>query len=355
MKAWLNSFGGKNKATKQPITIQVSSKLSLKSKAANDGSMKRKKTKKGAGSKPKISPSTDSDSNFLNSSSPPNSSQGSEETKCSSPLKDPSNFGDWIKSAGIVSAVYVEPEVEDYEYGIFTFHFNSLYPSGNTCGGIPVPVVAKHMMDLQIFIKEEESLRFCKALAGEDSDLVTSAVVVTEAKNEGKDAKKYYRLMCKRYVKAVYEQEIEDILARSPSQSPQVCAPSRRPHDAWALGNTACTVQRKYSHIDQDSPEPSRAYSRQSSTTRDKVLHRIVSRVVSRVYSRQFSGQPTAVEEFTAPPAANPARRKSSVVTLKETAMMGKGRGKNSSDDELSIEQRKQVEDFLRDNGYDEY
>ncbi|CAE7838222.1 unnamed protein product, partial [Symbiodinium microadriaticum] len=173
------------------------------------------------------------------------------------------------------------------------------------------------------------------------------------AKNDGLEAKKYTRTMCKRYVKAVYSQEIADILTKPVEDTSHGSSVSHnRPQASWTVRNAPKTMQRESSHSDQRTPRLQRVYSRQMSRSRDKVLHRMASRAASRLFGRQDSRLSSREVDDV---ACSPARSGSSMVFFKDAAVVRKAMENGANEDELTMEQRRQVEDFLRDNGYDEY
>lgn len=342
--SWLSRFNSK-KSSKKIISIQVEPHQSRKSKK-NDVLSKSDKHKD-----TKVACSEES--------------LGLESTKSNFPAashkSEPADWAEWMKSTGIVTAVYVEPNVEEYEYGIFTFHFPSLRTEHSK--DVTVEAVAAHIIELQILTKYDEALQFCRSISGDSSTITASAIV-----DEAKGARKYTRVICKRYIKAVYDQQIEGILANpntsagesnsSSSEGISISNTSRRGKDAWALGNTAHTVQRKYSRADSSQNESS-GYSKRtilrkmsSHNNRDTVLKRIVSRVASRVISRQSS---SGVSERVSERPHTPAARRSSAVTLGIAKRIRDKECTGPNEDELTPDQKKQVEDFLKKNGYDEY
>jgi hypothetical protein len=325
--SWLSRFNTK-KTTKRPVTIIV------------EPQHKRKTRKSG----PQHKPEKQGDNKVACNGDivQSNSNGGSRNS-------DPRDFADWMKSTGIVTAVYEEPNVEEYEYGIFTFNFPLLRTDPSE--GVTIDVVAAHMVELQILGKKEEALLFCRSIAGDNSTTITASEIVGEAKG----SRKYNRIVCKRYIKAVYNQQIEGILSKPTedvSDVPSPLEPVSRISSvkAWALGNTATGLQRKYSRADSGQPGDRRASVRRlsSHSNRDTILNRIVSRVSSRAFSRQYSN---SVSERSQTPAA----KKSSAVTLGIAKRIREKETAGTDDDELTPEQKKQVEDFLKSNGYDEF
>lgn len=354
MKSWLQRFNGK-KPAKRPVTIHVEAKTPQKPRRSQGKQSSPKKKKLNPSEK--VCPTSDEFEN-----SPESLGVESKENVEPSRVHNIAEWADWMKSNEIVTEVYVEPEVEEYEYGIFNFHFNSLRSVSSRSDGVSLDAVAKHMTDMKIFPKEDDARVFCRGLAGEDSHCITAAQVTEECVGR----RKYSRVICKRYVKAVYNREIEDILTPSQKGSPSSVARSpsggskyRKKESmggmddsakGFALGNTPNTLQRRYSRADSNSDPTARGggrrYSRQGSTTRNKVLSRIVSRVASRIYSRSPSVDENIVR---------PQPRKAAVTLARAKKVRQQQNSSPEEDDQLTESQRRQVEDFLKENGYDEY